>query len=53
MVLLNGDVSFSSLIMIAEIIGSIFYKGKYIICDIEWVILDEVHYVNNVERGFI
>ena len=53
MVLLNGDVSFSSLIMIEEIIGSMFYKGSNIIYDIEWVILDEIHYVNDVEQGFI
>ena len=50
---LTCDVRFSYLIMITEIIGSMFYKGENIICDIEWVILDEVHYVNNVERGFI
>ena len=40
-------------LLTAEIIGSMFYKGENIICDIEWVILDEMHYVNDVERGFI
>ena len=49
MSLLAGDVSFSCLIMTTEIIGSMIYKGADIIRDIEWVILDEVHYVNDVE----
>jgi antiviral helicase SKI2 len=29
------------------------YKGNDIIRDIEWVIFDEVHYVNNPERGVV
>ena len=51
--ILTSDVSFSCLIMTTEVIGSMLYKGADIIRDIEWVILDEVHYVNDVERGFI
>ena len=29
------------------------YKGADIIRDIEWVIFDEVHYVNDAERGVV
>ena len=47
--LLTGDVRYSLLIMTVEIIGSMFYKEENIIHDIEWFILDEVHYVNDVE----
>ena len=55
--LLTGDVSLrpeaSCLIMTTEILRSMLYKGADIIRDIEWVILDEVHYVNDVDRGVI
>lgn len=55
--LLTGDVSIkpdsSCLIMTTEILRSMLYKGADIIRDIEWVIFDEVHYVNNVERGVV
>ena len=47
--LLIGDVRYSLLIMTVEIIGSMFYKVENIIRDIEWFIIDEVHYVNDVE----
>lgn len=29
------------------------YKGNDMIRDIEWVIFDEVHYINNPERGVV
>ena len=29
------------------------YRGADIIRDIEWVIFDEVHYVNDAERGVV
>ena len=29
------------------------YKQNDIVRDIEWVIFDEVHYVNDVERGVV
>ncbi|XP_010928932.1 DExH-box ATP-dependent RNA helicase DExH11 isoform X2 [Elaeis guineensis] len=55
--LLTGDVSIkpeaSCLIMTTEILRSMLYKGADIIRDIEWVIFDEVHYVNDVERGVV
>ncbi|KAK9806276.1 hypothetical protein WJX72_008182 [[Myrmecia] bisecta] len=55
--LLTGDVSIKPespcLIMTTEILRSMLYKGADIIRDIEWVIFDEVHYVNDVERGVV
>lgn len=29
------------------------YNGSEIIRDLEWVIFDEVHYINNIERGHV
>ena len=55
--LLTGDVSINPesacLIMTTEILRSMLYKGADIIRDIEWVIFDEVHYVNDAERGVV
>ncbi|KAL2653895.1 hypothetical protein R1flu_022023 [Riccia fluitans] len=55
--ILTGDVSLrpeaSCLIMTTEILRSMLYKGADIVRDIEWVIFDEVHYVNDVERGVV
>ncbi|KAJ0248350.1 DExH-box ATP-dependent RNA helicase DExH11 [Hirschfeldia incana] len=55
--LLTGDVSIrpeaSCLIMTTEILRSMLYRGADIIRDIEWVVFDEVHYVNDVERGVV
>ncbi len=39
--------------MTTEILRNMLYKGNDIIRDIEWVIFDEVHYVNNIERGYL
>lgn len=51
--LLTGDISLkpesSFLIMTTEILRSMLYKGADVIRDIEWVIFDEVHYVNDAE----
>ncbi|KAK3156055.1 hypothetical protein QOZ80_2AG0102210 [Eleusine coracana subsp. coracana] len=55
--LLTGDVSIrpeaTCLIMTTEILRSMLYRGADIIRDIEWVIFDEVHYVNDAERGVV
>lgn len=55
--LITGDVSVnpdaSCLIMTTEILRSMLYRGADIIRDIEWVIFDEVHYVNDAERGVV
>ena len=55
--LLTGDVSIKPespcLIMTTEILRSMLYKGADVIRDIEWVVFDEVHYVNDAERGVV
>ena len=39
----------SCLIMTTEILRSMLYKGADIIRDVEFVIFDEVHYINDSE----
>ena len=55
--LITGDMSInpdaSCLIMTTEILRSMLYRGSDTIRDIEWVIFDEVHYVNDAERGVV
>eukprot|EP00727_Mastigamoeba_balamuthi_P013488 m51a1_g8762 putative helicase ski2w (1240) ;mRNA; f:131606-136281 len=55
--LITGDVSIapesSCLIVTTEILRSMLYRGADIVRDIEWVIFDEVHYVNDAERGVV
>lgn len=51
--ILTGDVQINPegncLIMTTEILRSMLYKGADLIRDVEFVIFDEVHYVNDVE----
>ncbi|XP_034016125.1 helicase SKI2W [Thalassophryne amazonica] len=55
--LLTGDVQLSPesscLIMTTEILRSMLYNGSEVIRDLEWVIFDEVHYINDTERGVV
>eukprot|EP01088_Endostelium_zonatum_P017135 TRINITY_DN4905_c1_g1_i1.p1 TRINITY_DN4905_c1_g1~~TRINITY_DN4905_c1_g1_i1.p1 ORF type:complete len:1322 (-),score=354.13 TRINITY_DN4905_c1_g1_i1:6-3947(-) len=55
--LITGDVSIkpeaSCLILTTEILRSMLYRGADMIRDVEWVIFDEVHYVNDIERGVV
>ncbi len=55
--ILTGDVQINSeascLIMTTEILRSMLYRGADIIRDVEYVIFDEVHYVNDLERGVV
>eukprot|EP00516_Mucochytrium_quahogii_P006056 CAMPEP_0203754358 /NCGR_PEP_ID=MMETSP0098-20131031/7960_1 /ASSEMBLY_ACC=CAM_ASM_000208 /TAXON_ID=96639 /ORGANISM=" , Strain NY0313808BC1" /LENGTH=1330 /DNA_ID=CAMNT_0050645317 /DNA_START=642 /DNA_END=4631 /DNA_ORIENTATION=- len=55
--LVTGDVtingSASCLVMTTEILRSMLYRGADLIRDIEWVIFDEVHYINDAERGVV
>ena len=39
--------------MTTEILRSMLYRGADLIRDVEWVIFDEVHYVNDAERGVV
>lgn len=53
--ILTGDVQInpeaSCLIMTTEILRSMLYKGADLIRDVEFVIFDEVHYVNDLEAS--
>ncbi|KAH8916707.1 antiviral helicase [Atractiella rhizophila] len=55
--IMTGDIQIntegSCLIMTTEILRSMLYKGADLIRDVEWVIFDEVHYVNDLERGVV
>jgi len=55
--ILTGDVQIrpeaSCLIMTTEILRSMLYRGADLIRDVEYVIFDEVHYVNDIERGVV
>ena len=53
--IITGDVAVNSdapcLVMTTEILRSMLYRGEEIIRDISWVVFDEIHYINDEERG--
>jgi superfamily II RNA helicase len=55
--IITGDVALerdaSCLVMTTEILRSMLYRGEDMIRDLEWVIFDEVHYINDPERGVV
>lgn len=55
--IITGDVTLNPdapcLIMTTEILRSMLYRGDDLVRDIEWVIFDEVHYINDDERGVV
>ncbi|PVD21624.1 hypothetical protein C0Q70_17423 [Pomacea canaliculata] len=55
--LITGDVQINTtaacLIMTTEILRSMLYNGSDIVRDLEWVIFDEVHYINDSARGVV
>lgn len=56
--LVTGDIQINVddstvLIMTTEILRSMLYRGADLIRDIEFVVFDEVHYVNDSERGVV
>ena len=55
--ILTGDVQIkpeaSCLVMTTEILRSMLYRGADLIRDVEFVIFDEVQYVNDLERGVV
>jgi antiviral helicase SKI2 len=55
--ILTGDVQINPtatcLIMTTEILRSMLYKGADLIRDVEYVIFDEVHYINDPDRGVV
>lgn len=54
---ITGDVQINPdancLIMTTEILRSMLYRGADTLRDVEFVIFDEVHYVNDVDRGVV
>ncbi|CAI5439778.1 unnamed protein product [Caenorhabditis angaria] len=55
--LVTGDIQLNPeafcIIMTTEILRSMLYNGSEVIRDLEWVVFDEVHYINNEERGHV
>ena len=55
--IITGDVQLEKtaqcLIMTTEILRSYLYRNDNIMSDVEWVIFDEVHYINDEERGVV
>ncbi|XP_077301021.1 superkiller complex helicase subunit twister [Arctopsyche grandis] len=55
--LITGDIQInttaSCLVMTTEILRSMLYYGADVIRDLEYVIFDEVHYINDTQRGYV
>ena len=55
--IITGDISLnpeaSCLILTTEILRSMLYKGADLIRDVEWCVFDEIHYLNDAERGVV
>uniref|UniRef100_A0A914PLQ0 Helicase ATP-binding domain-containing protein n=1 Tax=Panagrolaimus davidi TaxID=227884 RepID=A0A914PLQ0_9BILA len=55
--LVTGDIQLNSdascLIMTTEILKSMLYNGRVSPDELEWVIFDEVHYINDTDRGHV
>ncbi|TPX31912.1 hypothetical protein SmJEL517_g04858 [Synchytrium microbalum] len=55
--ILTGDVQINAeakcLVMTTEILRSMLYRGADLIRDVEFVVFDEVHYINDIERGVV
>jgi ATP-dependent RNA helicase DOB1 len=52
-----GDVSLnpnaSCVVMTTEILRSMVYRGSEMLREVAWVIFDEVHYMQDRERGVV
>uniref|UniRef100_A0A915KCX2 Helicase ATP-binding domain-containing protein n=1 Tax=Romanomermis culicivorax TaxID=13658 RepID=A0A915KCX2_ROMCU len=55
--LLTGDIQLNPdafcLVMTTEILRSMLLNKSQTLRDLEWVIFDEVHYINDIERGLV
>lgn len=55
--LITGDIQIdptaNCLIMTTEILRSMLYCGSDVVRDLEYVIFDEVHYINDSDRGHV
>lgn len=54
---MTGDVTLNEnafcLVMTTEILRSMLYRGSEIVREVAWVIMDEVHYMRDRERGVV
>ena len=55
--ILTGDTNINPnaqcLIMTTEILQSCLYKNSELLNQLEWIIFDEIHYINDNERGHV
>lgn len=55
--LMTGDVSLnpnaSCIVMTTEILRSMIYRGSELLREVAWVIFDEIHYMQDRERGVV
>ena len=55
--LMTGDVTLnpnaSCLVMTTEILRAMIYKGSELLREVAWVVFDEVHYMQDRERGVV
>ncbi|OLY81371.1 putative ATP-dependent RNA helicase [Smittium mucronatum] len=55
--IVTGDVQIRPeapcVVMTTEVLRSMLYRGSDILRDVEFVVFDEVHYVNDIERGVV
>jgi antiviral helicase SKI2 len=55
--IVTGDVNLkkdaSCVIMTTEILRNMLYRGADSIKNIEWIVFDEIHYINNDSRGVV
>ncbi|KAK9838518.1 hypothetical protein WJX81_004706 [Elliptochloris bilobata] len=55
--IMTGDVSINPearcLVMTTEILRSMLYRGSELLREVSWVIFDEVHYMQDRERGVV
>lgn len=52
-----GDVSrdpnASCIVMTTEILRSMIYRGSELLREVSWVVFDEIHYMQDRERGVV
>ena len=55
--ILTGDVNINPdaqcLIMTTEILQNCLYKNSELLSQLEWIVFDEIHYINDNERGHV
>eukprot|EP00826_Nyctotherus_ovalis_P023835 TRINITY_DN1833_c0_g4_i2.p1 TRINITY_DN1833_c0_g4~~TRINITY_DN1833_c0_g4_i2.p1 ORF type:complete len:439 (-),score=125.89 TRINITY_DN1833_c0_g4_i2:58-1374(-) len=55
--LMTGDVTLnphaSCIVMTTEILRNMLYKGSEVVREMAWVVLDEIHYMRDKDRGVV